>query len=112
LKCVLTKIGWYGRRAVEQLRRDPLRQRHRVARAQADDLHAGDRAQLGDDLDQARVAEAQRIAAGDQHVLDRRGAADVVEGRRERARSGEEVASPTLRWRVQCRQYTGQLWVT
>ena len=62
-----------------QLVVDPLRQEHRHARADPDDLDVRDLAQAADRrLEQLR-GERQAVAAGDQHVADLGRPADVVE---------------------------------
>ena len=62
-----------------QLVVDPLRQEDRHPRADPDDLDVGDLAEAAQDrLEQLR-RERQAVAAGDQHVADLRGPAQVLE---------------------------------
>ena len=79
MKCRLIHSGWYLPQHAAQLRRDPLRQHGRHLGADADELDVRDRPQLAQDPVEPLVAQGQRIAAGEQHVADRRRAADVVE---------------------------------
>ena len=65
---------------VAQCGSDALGQHDGGAGADADDLHVGDLAQLGDDVLQALVAHQQGVAAGQQHVADLGRIADVLDG--------------------------------
>ena len=65
---------------VAQRGSDALGQHDGGAGADADDLHVGDLAQLGDDVLQALVAHQQGVAAGQQHVADLGRIADVLDG--------------------------------
>jgi hypothetical protein len=67
------------RQHVAQLVVDPLRQRHRHARADADDLEVRDGAQLREDRLELRVRVVERIAARHHHVAHLRRARDVVD---------------------------------
>ena len=58
---------------------DPLRQEHRHARADPDDLDVRDLAQAADRRLEELRGERQAVAARDQHVADLRRPADVVE---------------------------------
>ena len=58
---------------------DALRQEHRHAAADADDLDVRDRAQVAQQLVQHLGRHGQRIAAAQQHVADLRRAGDVVD---------------------------------
>ena len=58
---------------------DPLRQEHRHARADPDDLDVGDLAEAAEDRLEELRRERQAVAAADQHVADLRRAAQVVE---------------------------------
>ena len=66
-----------------ELGRDALRERDRVARAEADDLHVGDGAEAKKDLAEPVVGEGQRVAARDQHVAHLRVGSDPVETARD-----------------------------
>ena len=62
-----------------QLVVDPLRQEHRHARADPDDLDVGDLAEAAQDLLEELRGERQAVAAADQDVADLGRAAEVVE---------------------------------
>ena len=68
-----------AREDAAQLGGDALRQGARRAGAAADYLDVVDGAQPAQQVVQAFVGEQERVAAGDQHVADRRGAGDVVD---------------------------------
>jgi hypothetical protein len=62
-----------------ELRRDALRQEHRDARADADELHVLDRAQAAEQVLELLVRQQQRVAPGEQHVADLRVRLDVAQ---------------------------------
>ncbi len=64
---------------VAQFRRDALRQKHRNARADADEFHVRNRAQPAEQILELFIAEQQRIAATKQHIADGGGPGDVVD---------------------------------
>ena len=68
-----------AREDAAQLGGDALRQRARRAGAETDYLDVVDGTQPAQQIVQAFVGEQERVAAGDQHVADRRGAGDVVD---------------------------------
>ena len=90
----------------EQIVRDALRQGHGVARAQPHDLDRLDRADGCNGFDQPFVGQAERVAAGNQHVANAgvralsRSAGDPRENGAARARAGSlpkrSASSPTM----------------
>ena len=72
LKCVWIQILPADGQQIDQFRvEQPLRQRHRHSRADADHVDMVDRGQFGDEPAQLGDRQRQRIAAGDDHVADR-----------------------------------------
>src|SRR5215211_723377 len=62
-----------------QVRRDPLRQKDRDARADADEFHVRNGAKLRQQMFELLIAEEQRIAPAQQHIADRWSPADIFE---------------------------------
>src|SRR5256885_65149 len=62
-----------------KLRRDPLRQENWDARANPHEFHMRNGAQFAEQVLKLVIAEEQWITAAEQHVADRRIAADIIE---------------------------------
>src|SRR6266567_9300015 len=66
-----------------QLRRDALREKNRDVRAEAQELHVRDAAQLREQVFELLVAEQERVAAAEQHVAHFGMLADIADLLRE-----------------------------